>query len=123
MNTKLVGSMNLGVKAGGKELIFSGFVHIDQPKIEVEFDDMVIEFKFIADDTGRARYETSIDGQKKLIFNLYNHTNSLGEGLYTPLEIGEQDNRKLFITYFVSTANSAENKRRVEFALYLGDQI
>lgn len=123
MNTILANAWHLGVKVGGKDLIFSGFVHIDQSKVEVEFDDMTIEFNFNADDTGRARYESRAEGTKRLIFNLYNHNNALGEGLYTPLEIGIQEKRKLFITYFVSTANQVENKRRVEFAFYLGVNI
>lgn len=123
MNTSLANGWHLGIKVGGKELIFSGFVHIDQSKVDVEFDDMIIEFNFVSEDTGPSRFEAEAEGAQKLIFKLYNHNNSLGEGIFTPLEIGSHEQRKLYVTYFASTINATESRRRLEFAFYLGDAI
>ena len=123
MNTLLANGFHLGVKVGGKELIFSGFVHTDQLKVEVEFSNMVVEFNFISEDVGGPRYDSSIEGTQKLIFNLYNHNNVLGEGVLRPMEIGQHENRRLLFTYLVSTLNKAENQRRLEFAFYLGDKL
>jgi hypothetical protein len=121
MNTLLANGWHLGVKVGGKELIFSGVVHINQPQVDIEFDDMVIEFVFVSDANGPARYESRAEGTQKLIVQLINHTNSFSEGMFAPMLVGNHEKRELFITYCTSAISLAENKRRFEFAFYLGD--
>lgn len=119
MNTVYATGTKITVRVEEKDLVFSGFVHLDQPKAEVEFDGLILEFMFLTDG-GQSRYETTAESQTKLIFKLYNHFNSLSEGIYSPIEIGHHNKRKLYITYVVSTVNKEENKRRFEFAFYVG---
>lgn len=121
MNPTIVNGTHLGVRVGEKELVVSGVVHLDTPDVLVEFDDLVIEFKF-KDDDGVSRYESNAEGEKKLVIILFNHKSALGEGVFKPIEIGTKENKTLFLTYFVSTVNKEEEKRRFEFALYYGTQ-
>ena len=74
-------------------------------------------------DEGAARYVSRMADQKKLVIELFNHSNVLGEGVYTPLEIGTMAGRRHYITYVAYTADKEKNLRRLEFAFYLGDAV
>lgn len=122
MNSSISSGFKLGVKVGGKELAFSGFVHLNSPEVLIEVNDITYEFRFLTD-SGGARYGSSMEegNDKKLIIELYNHANSIGEGEYTPLLIGKMAGRKHYLTYVAYTANVEMHLRRLEFAFYLGD--
>lgn len=118
MNTTLSNGISLEIKVGGKDLITSGIVHLEQAEFELSIGGLSLLFRFKNEESPGGRYAGSVvDG--KLIFELINHNNSLGEGVFSPIEIGKLKNHKLYITYFVHTVE--ENKRSFEFALYLGD--
>lgn len=121
MNTSLSSSINFGVKVGGKELIFSAIVHLDRNECEIEIDKLKLVFCFKSDG-GEKRYSGRTE-EGKLTIDLFNHDNALGEGVFSPLEFGHLNGRKLFITYCVSTVAIEENKRRLELAFYLGDVV
>jgi hypothetical protein len=122
MLTSLANGINIAVKVDGKELIFSGLIHINRTYAEVEFDNLCVGFNFIQSNGSEARYESRIEGNK-LILDLYNHHNSLGEGVYDPIEIGRFRARRLYLTYYVSTPQVEEVKRRLEFAFYIGEAV
>ncbi len=122
MNTSISSNFKLGVKVGGKELAFSGFVHLNSPEVEIEVNDVNYVFRFISNG-GVSSYASKIEGDKKLIMELYNHTNGLGEGEYTPIQIGIMNGRKHYLTYVAFTADTERNLRRLEFAFYLGDVL
>ena len=121
MNTSLSNGVTLNVKVGDKDLISSGIIHLEQSEFEITINTLVIRFCFI-DDDGQSRFAGRIE-ESVLIVELYNHNNSLGEGVFAPLELGTLGNRKLYATYYVSTVQKEEKKRRFEFALYLGDKV
>lgn len=122
MNSSIASGFKLGVKVGGKELAFSGFTHLDCPEVLIEVNDITYEFRFRAD-SGASRYVSTIEegNNKKLIIELYNHTNSLGEGEYSPMLIGKMAGRQHYLTYAAYTVNAEKHLRRLEFAFYLGD--
>ena len=122
MNSSISSKFKLGVKVGGKELAFSGFVHLNCPEAEIEVNDINYVFRFISNG-GASSYSSKLEGDKKLIMELYNHTNGLGEGEYTPIEIGKMNGRKHYLTYVAFTADNERNLRRLEFAFYLGDAV
>ena len=121
MNTSLGTLNNLKVKVGGKDLLFSGVVHIDQTECLIEIENLKLVFIF-KDDDGQSRYEGKVEDDRLNIY-LINHKNSLGEGTFSPLEIGTLKNRKLYVTYFVFSTSPEENKRVLEFAFYLGEPV
>lgn len=119
MNTQLSNGINLGVKVGGKDLLTSGIVHLHQTDFEIKIDILSIGFCFKSD-SEQPRFAGRMDGEK-LIIDLFNHYNGLGEGVFEPFEIGSLNGRKLYMTYCSSTVEKETNKRRFEFALYLGE--
>lgn len=122
MNTTISNGIPLSVKVGGKDLITSGIIHLEQAEFKIEISGLLIEFCFKTDE-GLSRYSGNIIDTKNLVIDLFNHNNSLGEGCFTPLEIGALNNKKLYLTYCASTVSKEENKRRFEFALYFGGDI
>lgn len=122
MNTSISSQFKLGIKVGGKELAFSGFVHLDSPEVAIEINDVIYEFRFTSNG-GASSYSSRVEGEKKLIIELFNHSNVLGEGEYVPLEIGKMAGRKHYLTYVAYTTDVEKNLRRLEFAFYLGDAV
>ena len=85
----------------------------------VTIDNLKFVFAFKSDDGG-PRYAGRLEGDG-LCFDLYNHKNSLGEGMLTPIEVGHLSGRALSFTYFANTLNADNNARRFEYAFYLGE--
>ncbi len=119
MNT-VSGTSKISTIIGSQELLVSNIVHIEGDKdVLVEIDNLKFKFTF-KEDSGEPRYSGEINDDV-LEFSLYNHKNSLGEGILNPIEVGKLHDRTLSFTYFASSINPSSNARRFEYAFYLGD--
>ncbi|MES2585664.1 MAG: hypothetical protein V4536_01955 [Pseudomonadota bacterium] len=120
MNTSLASDMTFEVIVGNKKLVSSGLVHLDEPRFEISIHGLVIEIVFISERDSAPKYVGNVvDGRLRM--ELINHNNSLGEGVFTPIEIGKINDKSLYMTYYVFVPSASENKRSFEFAFYLGD--
>ncbi|MCX7097887.1 MAG: hypothetical protein NTV43_08295 [Methylococcales bacterium] len=116
----LSSSVQISTKVAGRELLTSGVVHFEgEHQVAVTIDDLKFVFEFKRDD-GNPRYVGRLEGDV-LYFELYNHKNSLGEGLLAPLDIAQLNSRALSFTYFTNTVNAEMNSRRFEYAFYLDE--
>jgi len=97
------------------EVILSGVVHITEPEVKFEIANITVHFQF-KKDTGGGRYKGEIDGNK-LIINLFNFSNSLGEGKLDPVEIGTLGDKKLFATWYVNTVQNSYRQFSYTFML------
>lgn len=97
-------SYPLTVKTGGNEVIASGIVHLDSPRVSFKLANLKIAFKF-TNDKEEKRYTGEVIGDE-LVITLFNFNNSLGEGLIKPVEIGTLDSRPLLVTCYVKTMES-----------------
>ena len=82
--------------------------------------DLVILIRFRMTDEIAIKYAGTLE-DGKLIITLYNHRSS-ADGVFTPIEIGFINDRKLYLTYLTNTLNEKENQRAFQFALYLGEK-
>ncbi len=101
-------SVNLQIKTGNYDVLFSGVVHLWTEEIEFKLEDLKIKFAFKSDSSG-ARLTYDIINDKELQVNLFNFSNSLGEGKIEPIELGTIKGKKLSVSFFV---NSVENNLR-----------
>lgn len=119
MNT-ISSPTKISTKIGSHELLISNVVHTEGNKeIFIKID--TLEFKFIfKDDDGEPRYSGEVNNNI-LEFSLYNHKNTLGEGILNPIEVGKLNDKTLSFTYFTNSVNPSNNSRRFEYAFYLGE--
>lgn len=114
-----------GIKtfAGNLELIKSEMVHISGNDIlTISLQEvMFLKFEFVTDDKDKNSFISKevIEDKKTLVIKCANFDNSLGQGLIEPLEIGYFNNRKLYFSFFVWTPNINQNKRLINYSLYL----
>lgn len=116
----LSSAVNISTKVAERELLTSAVVHLEgDESVTVEIDSLRFIFTFKSDE-GSPRYTGTIkDGA--LVLELFNHKNSLGEGMLTPVAVGTLSGRPLSFTYFANTINADKSARRFEYAFYLGD--
>lgn len=113
-----------GIKTfvGNLELIKSEIAYItSNNKLSISFNEtMFIEFAFNFNDKDKsASVTTETKDDNLLVINCLNFTNSLGQGLIDPLEVGTFNQRKLYISFFVWTPDPANGKRLVNYSFYL----
>jgi hypothetical protein len=87
------------------EVIHSGIAHMTGSEIKFELANLVVLYRF-KKDSGEGRYEGEVGENNTLIINLYNSSNSLGEGKIEPVEIGTLGGKRLYGTWFVSTISN-----------------
>lgn len=117
----LAGSVKLSTKVSGRELLVSNVVHIgSDEQVEVFIDNLRFVFSFKNDD-GNPRYEGRLESDG-LFLDLYNHNNSFGEGMFSPIDVALLNERTLSVTYFTGVVNKDSGVRRFEYAFYLGDK-
>ena len=104
------------VSTAGNEVIASGTVHLTEPEVKFEVAGLTIKYQFLSDsEGGRFRAEV-INGE--MVISLFNFTNSLGEGLLKPIELGALNGRPLLATCYVNTSEG--NLRRFQYSFMLG---
>jgi len=105
----------LKVSTGGNEVIATGTVHLTEPEVKFELANLIIKYKFITD-SGEPRFTAEVINNE-MIINLHNFTNSLGEGLLKPIEIGTLNERVLMATCYVHTTEN--NIRQFHYTFML----
>ena len=114
-------SIQITAKVGEREVLTSGVAHVQNVgDLVVSINNLNFRFIFKSDG-GAPRYEGRVDGDM-FVFELSNHNNSLGEGLFTPLDIAVLNGRIISMTYCVSTVDLSTNARRLEYAFYQGKE-
>ena len=88
--------------------------------IRFEVEKMIFVFNFATDD-GKPRYLGEVK-EGELHLTLFNHSNSLGEGMFAPINVATLEDKILSLTYYVTTLNSVEKVRRFECTFYLGEE-
>ncbi|HIF9174799.1 TPA: DUF6864 domain-containing function [Photobacterium damselae] len=89
--------------------------------ISIGIEDMTLKFVFENDNNEKgSSYRGNVEGNT-FTMSLINFKNSLGEGVLTPLEIGQLNGKRLLISFYVTTLSTQE--RRFEYNLFLGRDI
>lgn len=89
--------------------------------LKIKIQDLEIEFEFIDDKTNETEEERRIIG-KKLLLILKNFNNSLGTGVIEPSEFGFLDKKKIYLSYWVVTPNTADGKRLVSWTILQSEE-
>ena len=111
--------MKVSVNVNNYELMHSSVVHIEgHQDVELDIDGLKLKFIFIEDDSEKSSgYKGVLEGDV-FVMRLRNFNNSLGEGVFKPIELGNLDNRKLYLTFYVNTFKRKD--RRFEYNFFLG---
>jgi len=111
--------MKVSIKVENKELLESSVVHIENNQdIEFEIEGLKLKFIFVEnDENNKSSYKGTVEGDT-FVMRLNYFVSEQGEGVLTPLELGNINGRKLYITFFIYTYGKKE--RRFEYNLYLG---
>ena len=118
------GSLNIKTYVGTKEVLTSGLVHVQgKEEIVISIDLIKIALQFKVDE-GVSRYagRTVPNDPNKLMLDLFNHNNPLGEGVYEPFEIATIEGRKLLMTYLATKPRLELDVYSLTYVLYLGDK-
>lgn len=104
---------------GNLNVIHSEIVHLsDGRTLTISLDDaLIIEFIFKNDETKKTHVETSIIVNKLVVY-CSNFTNSLGEGVLSPVNVGKYQGKQLYLTFFVWTPDLNQGKRIINYCLY-----
>jgi len=84
----IISNIQTVVSINSRKLLSSGVVHVEgELPIKIQIANLRFAFKFAKDD-GESRYSGEVSGDE-LLFTLYNHGNSLGEGFFRqyPLQL------------------------------------
>lgn len=110
---------------GDLEVIESGTVHVGlnrNLKLQIG-NNMAMEFLFVEDKKKeKGSIKTRIDG-KKMIWTLFNFENTIGEGIINPLEVGTFNDRRIYLSFYISTPNKDNENRIINYVIYLGAKI
>lgn len=105
----------LKITTGKYEVISSGVVHMTDSEVKFELANLTIKYRFLTDSEG-PRYKGEVSGEE-LIINLFNASNSLGEGKLDPVEIGTLNGKLLFATWYVNTIQNQVRQFSYTFML------
>jgi hypothetical protein len=118
--------MTLNVKnfVGDLEVIHNGTIHVTKDKpLVLQIDDLKMKFNFLIDNKEKSFHTNYFVKDDTLHWELTNYTNSLGTGIIEPVIIGTLKRRKLYASFFVWTPNANEERRIINFVLYLGEEV
>ncbi|OEF69247.1 DUF6864 domain-containing function [Vibrio tasmaniensis] len=114
--------MAFPITVSGRELIESRQVLLSATDdVTVSIDDMTLKFVFEDDNNIKgSSYRGNVEGNI-FTMSLINFKNGLGEGVLTPLEIGQRNGKKLLVSFYVTTLSTME--RRFEYNLFTGGDV
>ncbi|MCD9510162.1 DUF6864 domain-containing function [Photobacterium phosphoreum] len=114
--------MAFPITVSGRELIDSKQVLLSaNDDITVSIEGMTLRFVFENDNNvNGSSYRGNVEGNT-FTMSLINFKSSLGEGVLTPLEIGQLNGKRLLISFYVTTMSTQE--RRFEYNLFSGDKV
>jgi hypothetical protein len=114
--------MEIKVKSfiGNLEIIGNGTVHSNEEQpLLLEIDTLEMGFIFVRDEKNKeTRTESAVVGSR-WNWELTNYVNSLGQGIISPVEIGTLKARRLFVSFYIWTPNEKENRRIINYVIYL----
>jgi hypothetical protein len=103
------------------ELIDSGTVNLFSDEFEIEVSNMRVLFKFMKDKKmPEASFESADREDNNLSLTLYNFTNPLPQGYFSPVKIGSlHDGISLYMSFVVQTTHERLKARIFTFNLYM----
>lgn len=112
------------IKTNSKEVVSTGTViSYNNEPIEISFPTsnggLVILFVFSNDETGEPRVNANVVSEKKLELTFFNFNNSLGQGNTEPMQIGELNNKQLYLNFRIYALDKTAAKT-LHFTFYLG---
>ena len=109
-------------KVGKLDVLISEQIHVSgDNQFEIEFDGLIMRFKFITDTSCKdTKYEKEIDNNI-LTLELTNFKKSLGEGILEPMSVGNYSGRILYFSFFIWTINEEKGLRIISYSFYLGE--
>ena len=110
----------LQIRTAGRSVVASGTVITgDNKSLEFQLAHLKIVFTFVSDG-GSPRMEATSTSNSTLSLTLHNFNNSIGAGTTSPLEIGNLNGQKLWLSYVVY-AFSPESTKTVHYTFMLGE--
>ncbi|MBT0091379.1 DUF6864 domain-containing function [Vibrio alginolyticus] len=110
--------MKFPVTVNGRELIDSNNILLTaNDEVTINIEGMTLRFVFENDSNVQgSNYRGSGEGNT-FTMHLVNFRNNLGEGVLNPLEIGQRNGQRLFVSFFVHTLPNQD--RRLEYNLFV----
>ena len=105
------------IKTGEYEILNSGVFHVvEDENTTITFNDINVVLIFEKNDDGKQALNFKITDSKNTELKLLN-THGLGYGTVKPFQIGESNNKKLFLTFITRSLNDSY-LRTFEYTLY-----
>ncbi|HGV9306399.1 TPA: DUF6864 domain-containing function [Vibrio fluvialis] len=116
------------ITTGALEVLHSGIVRSDIDKsLKFEFEDIYIEFIFSEcshDSTIQPSTKTRLsDDGRGLIIEHHGYYGPLGHGWGRAVEVGNFQERTLYMSFFTRGLGPKHNAYSVEYTFYLGESI
>lgn len=114
--------MKVKIGVGDKELVSQGILHLrsdDSITIELVDHDLTMIFSFEENKSVIGSQYTGVGNGNKYNITLSNFNNPFGEGVVTPVAIGQVEGRELYMSFFIYTLKN--NERRFEYNLFLAN--
>lgn len=116
----------VNVKIGNKyEILSSGIVNLFDNNFSIQLGNLEIEFEFLVDkEDSTTRFSAQpAENKKSIKFSVFNMSNGLLEGFYSPVEIGIWNGRRLLVNFSAWTLDVNNNVRTVVYNLLSGDIV
>lgn len=114
------------IKIGNKyEILSSGIVNLFDKNFSIQLGNIEIEFEFLIDkeDSTTRFLAQPAENKKSIKFSVFNMSNGLLEGFYSPVEIGIWNGRRLLVNFSAWTLDVNNNVRTVVYNLLSGDVV
>lgn len=116
--------MTVKAFANGLEVIGSGTLHVTKdtnPYLMI--GDLRVEFIFINDATNtNARVEREKITDKALKYKVFNFSNALGQGVLSPLPVGEIGNKHISVSVWTWVPDPLTNTSILSYVVYFGEK-
>lgn len=106
--------------SAGLELVYFTTIHIANSFVGVVYDGLPLDIIFKKDD-GMVRYHSRSMGPRVML-ELFNFNNSLGEGMLDPIPFAESNGRDIKMSFFVQTLNAETFNRVISLNFFAGPQ-
>jgi hypothetical protein len=110
----------LTIKTGGRDVVASGTVITgEKANLEFQLAHLRIVFSFVSDG-GQPKLGPSSATGSTLNLTLYNFDNSIGSGTTSPLEIGNLQGRRLWLSFMIY-ALTPDSSKTVHYTFMVGE--
>lgn len=101
--------MTVTASIDGLSLIGSGTALLANSELKLKVDDLPISINFKTDN-GTTRWETQGSESTGVIFTLFNMTNPMGEGIFTPVSIAKSSDVEFFLSLYVTSLSKGAHR-------------